>query len=126
MFEQLIASKRKVSIYMVNETFCVTGVISDYYEKFGVIRVIEQDLILPVDMISRIILLEENKLHLNYNILITPTDFNSAVKRRCLVEVWHSDHPIYEGCIQKHTDAAVIVDGLHFMKGRCEFRIVRE
>ena len=59
MFNKLIDEEKLVNIYYGDEQMCISGVITAYYERYDLIRISTQGIILPVKCITKIEIVED-------------------------------------------------------------------
>lgn len=98
MFEKLIRDETKVNIYYGNEQTFISGVITEYFEEYDLIRIYTQGIILPIKCITKIEILEDPPafaLLAEQQELIHDVDFDNARYMEMTVSVWKNGERIH-------------------------------
>lgn len=61
MFTSLIRDRTQVKIYYLKEQGSITGTITHFFQDFGVIKIDTQNLVIPLSLICKIEILENEE-----------------------------------------------------------------
>lgn len=130
MFEELIRERRTVRLFYGKETSVYfTGIIVDYDERSGFIKLDSPGLTFPVSSIVKIeIVTKNNQTHLlkANQFLFTSADFDNAIYVQAQVAVWQHGERITFGVVEEHAEMSVTIRRRQFYKHDYIFKVVSE